>query len=371
MAKVLTKPPRITRAGVVLISAPALAVALPVAAVRRSPIHGAPVHVALCVLLAVAGLAVGTRVCAMLTAAAGAAAAIVTTWLFTQTSYPGAVDVLAAPFGLFTGLAAAPFLPPSFRRYAPAHPGLVLQSAAFGLTAVVLGFGVFWTGSTNPRVTWFGELHSHGDRSQRLVAITFDDGPNPGDTLAVAQILDEHGAKGTFFEVGKAVAERPDITRALLDDGHVVGNHSYLHDAVRYLDPGYPELDRAEQAIAQNAGVCPALFRPPHGTHTPFMSRVVSSRGMKLVTWDVSAQDWVEDDPARLAANILAKVKPGSIILLHDGLDGNIPADRSVVVRALPAILDGLKAKGLTPVTLDALLGVPAYLPEDECAGYR
>jgi peptidoglycan/xylan/chitin deacetylase (PgdA/CDA1 family) len=80
------------------------------------------------------------------------------------------------------------------------------------------------------------------------------------------------------------------------------------------------------------------------------------------VTWDVSAQDWVETDSARLAKNILAKVKPGSIILLHDGIDGNIGADRSVVVDALPAILDGLAAKGLKPVTLDKLLGVPATL---------
>jgi len=348
----------------------ALAVALPVAAVRRSPIHGAPLHVVLCVLLALVGLAVGTRVSATLTAAAGAGAAVVTAWLFTQTSYPGAVDVLAAPFGLFTGLAAAPFLPASARRHARAARPL-LQPAAFGLTAIVLGFAVFWTGSTNPRVEWFGELHSHGNRSQNLVAITFDDGPNPDGTLAVAQILDEHDAKGTFFEVGKAVVQRPDISRALLDDGHVVGNHSYLHDAVRYLDPRYPELDRAERTIAENTGVCPALFRPPHGTHTPFMSRAVTSRGMNLVTWDVSAQDWVENDPARLAANILAEVRPGSIILLHDGLDGNIPADRSVVVKALPAILDGLKARGLTPVTLDALLGVPAYLPDSQCARYR
>ena len=371
MAKVLTKPPRTTRAGVVLISATALAIALPAAAVRRSPLHGAPLHVVLCVVLALAGVAVGTRISATLTASAGAVAGLVTAWLFTETSYPGAVDVLAAPFGLFAGLAAAPFIPNSVRRYARTNAGPVLQSSVLGLIAVVLGFGVFWTGSTNPRVRWFGELHSHGDRSQNLVAITFDDGPNPGGTLAVAQILDEHGAKGTFFEVGKAVAERPDITRALLDDGHVVGNHSYLHDAVRYLDPRYPELARAEHAIAENTGVCPALFRPPHGTHTPFMSHVVTSRGMNLVTWDVSAQDWVEDDPARLAANILAKVRPGSIILLHDGLDGNIPADRSVVVQALPAILEGLKARGLTPVTLDALLGVPAYLPESECARYR
>jgi peptidoglycan/xylan/chitin deacetylase (PgdA/CDA1 family) len=210
-------------------------------------------------------------------------------------------------------------------------------------------------------------LTSHGPRNGNEVAITFDDGPNPGDTLAIAAILEQYGVRGTFFEVGKAVVARPDVTKQLADAGHVIGNHSYQHDAFRYLDPRYPELERANAAIRDALRVCPALFRPPHGTHTPFMSREVTNRGMQLVTWDVSAKDWVESDPQKLAEHILQKVQPGSIILLHDGIDGNIPADRSVVVKALPAILEGLKAKGLQPVTLDKLLGVPAYLPVGRC----
>ena len=84
---------------------------------------------------------------------------------------------------------------------------------------------------------------------------------------------------------------------------------------------------------------------------------------MHAVTWDVSARDWVETDGQRVARDILDHVHPGSIILLHDGLDGNVSADRSVLRTALPLILDGLKARGLTPVTLDALLGVDGYLP--------
>ena len=86
---------------------------------------------------------------------------------------------------------------------------------------------------------------------------------------------------------------------------------------------------------------------------------------MHAVTWDVSARDWTETDGEAVARTILADVRPGSIILLHDGLDGNVTADRSVLRTALPLILDGLKAKGLTPVRLDELLGQPAYL--DDC----
>ena len=83
------------------------------------------------------------------------------------------------------------------------------------------------------------------------------------------------------------------------------------------------------------------------------------------MTWSVSAGDWATNDPALVASRVLRRARPGSIILLHDGLDGRITADRSVVVAALPRILEGLKARGLTPVRLDDLLGGPGYL--DHC----
>lgn len=242
--------------------------------------------------------------------------------------------------------------------------------AAGAASLLAAGFAAFWVGSTAPRVTWFGQLTYHGSRAEPLVALTFDDGPNT-DSLPIAQILRERGVQATFFEVGKAVRERPDIMLALLADGNVIGDHSYHHDAWRYLDPGYAELDRTQREIFARAGVCPAFFRPPHGTHTPFMSHEASKRGMTLATWDVSAADWVEHDPARLSSRIVARARPGSIILLHDGLDGHVGADRSVVVAALPAIIDGLRAKGLQPVTLDVLLHRPAYLDPASCGTFQ
>jgi peptidoglycan/xylan/chitin deacetylase (PgdA/CDA1 family) len=92
------------------------------------------------------------------------------------------------------------------------------------------------------------------------------------------------------------------------------------------------------------------------------MAHALAEKGMKMVTWDVSAADWATNDAELVARRILTKVRPGSIILLHDGIDGNIGADRSVVLEALPIILDGLESRGLKPVTLDKLLGVPGYV---------
>ncbi len=269
-----------------------------------------------------------------------------------------AVVLLAAAAVISIGVAVDGYLAPregSFDAWLPrtALSSMILWGA----------FSIFWVGSTAPGVTWFGSVTAHGPRSSNQIAITFDDGPNSSYTLQIAQILEDHGVRGTFFEVGKAIVQQPDVTQELVARGHTVGNHSYNHGAVSYLNPFYPELDQTQKVFATAIGKCPTLFRPPHGTHTPFMSRIVDGANMRLINWDASAQDWVENDPKALTANILAKVKPGSIILLHDGIDGNPGADRSVVIKALNDLLDGLEAKGYQLVTVDKLLGMEPYQP--------
>ncbi len=225
------------------------------------------------------------------------------------------------------------------------------------LVVLVSGAYVGYLGGSTVDAAWFGGGVTHGPRSGGRVALTFDDGPNPTATLQVARILDDHGTKGTFFLVGKAVAARPDLARALVEDGQLIGNHSYHHDSWSWLDPAYPELARTDEVIRRATGRCPAYYRPPHGQRTPFVRRIADDRDERLVMWEVSAQDWATPDPALVARRVLAEVRPGSIILLHDGLDGRVGVDRSVLVRALPLILDGLRAKGLTPVPLDQLIG--------------
>ena len=228
-----------------------------------------------------------------------------------------------------------------------------------GLAAALL-LGA-WIGANSPSDSWFGPMISHGPRDRPEVAITFDDGPNADATLAIAHILDAYGAKGTFFSVGKAVVARPDISRALLADGQLLANHSYLHDSVRWLDPRYPELTRAELAIHRETGVCPTFYRPPHGQHTPFVAYAVHANHMRMVGWDVSAGDWATSNPRTIADRILRKVRAGSIIDVHDGLDGRVNVDRRVLVQAMPLILDGLRARGLRVVRLDRLLGINGY----------
>jgi peptidoglycan/xylan/chitin deacetylase (PgdA/CDA1 family) len=294
-----------------------------------------------------------------------------------------AVAAIAAVLGRIAGLQAAGALAvlvalvllragASGRRPLPGASASGRWAPALAATAAaVLALGlVGWVGANDPSVQWFGPVAAHGPRGAGQVALTFDDGPDPRWTLEVAGILDRHGVQGTFFEVGRAVDAHPEVARRLVERGHLLANHSYHHDGWRWLDPRYPELERAQRAIHREVGLCPALFRPPHGRRTPSMLWQVRRRGMQAVTWDVSAPDRSDTDARRVARRIVERARPGSIILLHDGLDGTggpAGADRSVLVDALPRVLDGLEAKGLEPVRLDRLLGVPGYLDPDDC----
>jgi peptidoglycan/xylan/chitin deacetylase (PgdA/CDA1 family) len=332
----------------------------------------------------------------------GALLALVAAWLVPQRPDMGSAITLAALFGVGASLAAPPVRRPrplvlvgafvvfvvvriggtratllglavigvgiaalAARFGRVAMPGTYrMRTLAVGSVLVLATSGITgYFGASTVGATWFGGGVTHGPRSADTVAITFDDGPNVHATPAIMKILDDAGVKGTFFIVGKALDSQPQIVRDLYADGHLVGNHSYHHDDWRWLDPRYPELARTQDAFARRVGTCPVWFRPPHGQKTPMMARVVHEHGMQIALWDVSVGDWATNDPNVVADKVLERVRGGSIIDLHDGFDGKPWVDRSVVVKALPKILDGLREKHLRPVRLDQLVGGPAYQP--------
>lgn len=236
-----------------------------------------------------------------------------------------------------------------------------LLPAAFGLVALGLPAGALALAMW-PQSPLYGDVRSHGDRDQKLVALTFDDGPNPPATLEVAAALKQAGVQGTFFLVGANVVRHPEVARALVADGDVVGNHSYRHqkrDAI--FDLGYDQVAEASTAIHEATGRCPALFRAPNGFHTPWQLHAVSDDGMTAVAWDVQTYDWEDPSPETIVSRVLDQVENGSIILLHDGNDLDSGVDRSSTIAALPLLVDALRSRGYEFVTVDGLLGVPAY----------
>jgi peptidoglycan/xylan/chitin deacetylase (PgdA/CDA1 family) len=185
------------------------------------------------------------------------------------------------------------------------------------------------------------------------VALTFDDGPWPGDTEALLRVLRRERVHATFFMVGSLVAERPAVVRAVMEAGHVVANHSLTHP----IDPPFADLpdQRVEAEVAEAAdalrdvGARPTLFRPPGGSTDDAVALEAWRQHERVVLWSVDPHDWdAARTPKQIAHDVLRRVRPGSIVLLHDG--GGDGAD---TIAALPKIIKGIRKMGLDLVTLD------------------
>lgn len=197
--------------------------------------------------------------------------------------------------------------------------------------------------------------------STKLVALTFDDGPYGTSTRQILDILRDKQVRATFFILGKNTEKFPDQVRREVDEGHVIGNHSYDHSAKLpslATSTFVADLKEAEQAITKASGLRPTLYRPPYGALSQTMRRALASEGYRNVLWNVDPEDWdYEKSPrAEIVKRILATVKPNAIILMHDGRDTHVDYPRDNTVTALPFIIDGLRARGYTFVTVDELL---------------
>jgi peptidoglycan/xylan/chitin deacetylase (PgdA/CDA1 family) len=236
----------------------------------------------------------------------------------------------------------------------------------------VLLFSVAAYGYFVPASPVFGTVYARGPSAERVVALTFDDGPNEPYTSQVLDILNKYNIKATFFMIGKNVELYPDTARRVLDEGNVIGNHSYSHKANHALtEYGVADFQRAEQVIYNVTGLKPHLYRPPHGKKSPWELDHLRHDGMIEIEWSVSANDqhvlayFGTPTPQSYAQAIIKDTRPGSIILLHDGygtVHDTVKADKSITVDALPLIIEKLQAEGYRFVTVPELLGVPAYI---------
>jgi len=236
----------------------------------------------------------------------------------------------------------------------------VFRVSPLAVIVIILAYGYFI-----PTSPVFGKVYYKGDSHNKVVALTFDDGPNEPYTSEILDILDKNNIKATFFCVGKNVELYPETAKRIVDEGHVLGNHSYVHDANHAVtDFGARDLVKAEQTISDVVGVRPHLYRPPHGKKSPWELEEIKRQGMIEVTWSVSTGELNTHSYEKVADRLVDETHPGEIMLLHDGYgtEHNCPkADKSVTVEALPIIIQKLQAEGYTFVTVPELLDVPAY----------
>jgi peptidoglycan-N-acetylglucosamine deacetylase len=186
-----------------------------------------------------------------------------------------------------------------------------------------------------------------GQHSRREVALTFDDGPSSVQTPEILATLESLDAQATFFEEGRHVSGHEALMREILAAGDEIGNHSYHHP--KY--PGEAELAATDRRIHAATGFEPCLFRPPYGLVDGTVAAAASRNKLEMVLWSIDAGDDHHDAAAALQAHAVHRARPGSIILMHDG--GHHPQ----TPKALPGIIDGLRARGFSLVTVSALLG--------------
>ncbi len=189
----------------------------------------------------------------------------------------------------------------------------------------------------------------------KLVALTFDDGPDDLYTPQVLDILRDKGVPATFFVIGNRVAEFPEMARRIVEEGHVIGNHTYSHPELTKAAGGklLKELSSTDREL-ETVGLGPTrYFRPPYGAASPSLVEESANLGYRVAMWSVDSLDWRGLSKSEVKNNVLAQVTPGSVILLHSA--GGPGEDLSGSVAAVPDIIDTLRAQGYRFATLDEM----------------
>ncbi|MGH2745768.1 MAG: polysaccharide deacetylase family protein [Thermoleophilaceae bacterium] len=214
-----------------------------------------------------------------------------------------------------------------------------------------------------PTSQLYGATIARSPEARGLIALTYDDGPNPRFTESLLSVLERHGAHATFFLIGKWTEREPALAREVQAAGHAIGNHTFTHPTLALCtsDRVQEELRRCRAAV-EGAGVSfsevdgAALMRPPWGRRRPGTLRAIRAAGYVPVTWSVTGWDWRKRETADTIADRCSKAQDGDEILLHDGVHTEPAGDRAASVGATDKILGRLTAKGYRFVTVPELV---------------
>lgn len=239
----------------------------------------------------------------------------------------------------------------------PHTSSVVLATAA--VSAIAAG-GTLAYAALSPQSQLFGRTLIAG-RDPAEVALTYDDGPNDAATMQLLDVLARHNVRASFFMIGRFVHQRPQIVRAVHTAGHLIGNHTMTHPWLAWQPERIirDELRGCNQALEDVLGAPVRYMRPPHGAHRPAVLRTARELGLTLVQWNVMGNDWAPIGPDGVLHKVQGGLRlvrargRGANILLHDGYDQRMGADRSATVEATDRLLTELTASGSRFVTVD------------------
>ena len=217
------------------------------------------------------------------------------------------------------------------------------------LAGTLVGLGVSF-----PQWQMFGHSLCGVATKCKIVALTFDDGPDGENTAALLALLARRKARATFFCIGNRVAQQPELVKRMVAEGHRIENHTFQHSPATNLFSVArlrDELTQTQAEIQRAAGRAPEFFRPPVGLTNPRIFRVTDELGMKVAGYTARGLDRRTDAPEKIAGRLLRKLQPGAIFLLHDA---GVPRERLLAVVTL--LLDKLESGGYQCVRLDELM---------------
>jgi peptidoglycan/xylan/chitin deacetylase (PgdA/CDA1 family) len=244
-----------------------------------------------------------------------------------------------------------------WRRVAGPPSGRWRRAARIGV-AIVVAMAMTATGlyhlTKSRGFQLAGELVQRVETEDRVVALTFDDGPTPAHTSRVLRMLDAHDAAATFYLVGETAEDHPGALTAIIEAGHEVGNHSYSHPRMYFIPAATveDEIERTDEIFRAAGYAGPITFRPPGCKRLLTTPLYLANTGRTTVTWDLEPDSISEiaNDADALADYVVENVRPGSIVLMHVMYDGREPSRE-----ALPEILERLAADGYRFVTVSEL----------------
>ncbi|CAN5362786.1 polysaccharide deacetylase family protein [soil metagenome] len=222
---------------------------------------------------------------------------------------------------------------------------------------ILLYLAILAYGSVTLSMELFIPTVCKGDSSTGAIALTFDDGPIPGNTEKILEILRSHKVAAAFFCIGNRVVSNSALAKRIHNEGHLLGNHSYWHKStfdLQSTEKIHHELVSTDTAIQQTIGVKPAFFRPPYGVTNPMVAKAILKQGYKTIGWSVRSFDTISKDREALLSRVTKSLKSGDVILFHDFCN--------VTIEILPDLLAHVSKCGLKIVRLDELLKEKAYV---------
>lgn len=189
---------------------------------------------------------------------------------------------------------------------------------------------------------------------KKVIALTFDDGPDLRFTPSILDVLDRYDVKATFFLLGMRVETYPDVVKRIHQEGHQIGNHTYWHSELTKSKSLFKEMKQNETAIKSILDIQTNLFRAPYGALSEKQVKKLGDYGYKGIGWSIDSEDWKSLSAVVIKQNVLNHIHPGAIILMHSA--GNWTQDLSGTAEALMDIIPKLHEQGYEFVTVDELL---------------